>query len=329
VGLQELKATDDDFPIRAIQDAGYGAVWHGQRSWNGVAILARNAEPMLTRRNLPGDPSDVQARYIEAAVSGLLIGCLYLPNGNPQPGPKFDYKLAWFDRLIADAEQLIRSKLPVALIGDYNVVPRDEDIYPSKSWAKDALVQPQSRAAFWQLLGQGWTDAIRARHPEGPFYTFWDYKFGRWERDAGLRLDHILLSPDLAGKFEGAGVDRGVRGAEGASDHAPSWAMVRDVSCGILAGTDAAARPGSRPLVRRWWAGRAGRLPGRASQGCFCARCSPPGSLLTGEALLQRPDAEDRERLFRLRPAMSATALLPGSPASAHAGTTSSCWPLS
>jgi exodeoxyribonuclease III len=226
VCLQELKATDAEFPHAAIRDAGYQAVWQGQRTWNGVAILARNGAPVLTRRSLPGDPSDTQSRYIEAAVEGVLIGCIYLPNGNPQPGPKFDYKLAWFERLIAHAGELSATGLPVVLAGDYNVVPTDQDIYPSKSWGKDALLQPRSRAAFRRLLDQGWTDALRTCHPSGPIYTFWDYKRDRWARDAGLRIDHLLLSPAVSKRLAGAGVDREVRGADGASDHAPAWALL-------------------------------------------------------------------------------------------------------
>ena len=223
VCLQELKASDADFPVAAIQDAGYDAVWRGQRTWNGVAILARGAKPVLTRRALPGDPADKQSRYIEAAIEGVLIGCIYLPNGNPQPGPKFDYKLAWFERLIAHADGLFATGLPVVLAGDYNVVPTDQDIYPTKSWAKDALVQPQSRTAFRRLTAQGWTDAIRTCHPTGPVYTFWDYKRNRWARDAGLRIDHILLSAAVSKRLVSAGVDRAVRGEPGASDHAPTW----------------------------------------------------------------------------------------------------------
>jgi exodeoxyribonuclease-3 len=230
VCLQELKATDVAFPAAALRDAGYGAVWQGQQSWNGVAILARGGEPVLTRRRLPGDPSDTQSRYIEAAVEGMLIGCLYLPNGNPQPGPKFIYKLAWFERLIAHAADLHATGLPVILTGDYNVVPTDDDIYPSKSWAKNALLQPESRAAYRRLLDQGWTDAIRARHPNGPVYTFWDYKRDRWARDAGLRLDHLLLSPVLAKRLVDAGVDRDVRGEPNASDHAPAWVVLHRLS---------------------------------------------------------------------------------------------------
>jgi exodeoxyribonuclease-3 len=226
VCLQELKTAQADFPAEAIRQAGYSAVWRGQKSWNGVAILARGAEPVLTRRELPGDPSDQQSRYIEAAVSGILIGCLYLPNGNPQPGPKFDYKLAWFERLIAHAAGLLETGLPVVLAGDYNVVPTDADIYRTKSWDKDALLQPASRAAFRKLLDQGWIDALRTRHPDRTLYTFWDYKRNRWPRDAGLRIDHILLSPSLADRLVDAGVDREVRGEEGASDHAPAWAVL-------------------------------------------------------------------------------------------------------
>ena len=223
VCLQELKAEDGEFPEAALQKAGYGAKWRGERTWNGVAILAHGAEPVVTRWELPGDPEDTQARYIEAAVRGVLVGCLYLPNGNPQPGPKFDYKLAWFDRLISHAAGLLAAGVPMVLAGDYNVVPTEADIYPSKSWVGNALVQPESRAAFRSLLDQGWTDAIRALHPTETIYTFWDYKRNRWARDAGLRLDHLLLSPDLSHRAVAAGVDKPVRGREGASDHAPAW----------------------------------------------------------------------------------------------------------
>src|SRR3954466_3991521 len=223
VCLQELKSTDADFPIAALRRAGYEAVWRGQKSWNGVAILARGMEPVLTRSELPGDAEDTQSRYIEAAVNGILVGCLYAPNGNPQPGPKFDYKLAWLERLIKHAAALKAEGVPVVLIGDYNVVPTERDIYPTKSYDKDALVQPQSRAAFARLLKQGWADAIRALHPDERIYTFWDYMRNRWPRDAGLRIDHILLSPDLAERFKASGVDRAVRGKPNASDHAPVW----------------------------------------------------------------------------------------------------------
>jgi exodeoxyribonuclease-3 len=227
VCLQELKSTDEGFPEGAIEDAGYGAVWRGQRTWNGVAILARNATPILTRDELPGDPSDTQSRYIEAAVNGVLVACIYLPNGNPQPGPKFDYKLAWFERLIDHAAELHAMGVPAVLAGDYNVVPTDRDIYPTKSWDEDALLQPESRAAFRRLLEQGWTDTIRTLHPSDPMYTFWDYKRERWRRNAGLRIDHLLLSPPLAGRLAEAGVDRDIRGRDNASDHAPVWITLR------------------------------------------------------------------------------------------------------
>jgi len=223
VCLQELKCTDADFPADAIARAGYRAVWRGQKTWNGVAILSRGSEPIVTRSALPGDPSDMQSRYIEAAVDGVLIGCIYLPNGNPQPGPKFDYKLAWFKRLAAHAKKLLAQRIPVVLAGDYNVAPTPLDIYATHSWDNDALVQPQSRAAYAKLLKQGWTDAIRKYHPGLPMFTFWHYMRNRWARDAGLRLDHLLLSPQLAKRLTGAGVDRLIRGGQNASDHAPAW----------------------------------------------------------------------------------------------------------
>jgi exodeoxyribonuclease III len=228
VCLQELKATDKDFPRRAIEAAGYGAVWRGQSTWNGVAILARGAEPVLTRTELPGDPSDKQARYIEAAVNGVIVTSIYAPNGNPQPGPKFDYKLAWHERLNAHAAELFAAGVPVVLAGDYNVVPEPRDIYTTKSYDGNALVQPASRAAFKELLDQGWIDAIRKTHPRETVYTFWDYMRKRWERDAGLRLDHLLLSKKAARRLKDAGVDREVRGQDGASDHAPTWVELKD-----------------------------------------------------------------------------------------------------
>ncbi len=227
VALQELKSTDAEFPHAAIDKAGYGAVWRGQKTWNGVAILARNADPVLIRDRLPGDSDDREARYIEAAVKGVVVTSIYLPNGNPQPGPKFDYKLDWFARLKSHAAKFIKQEIPAVLAGDYNVAPTALDIYPTKSWDKDALIQPKSRAAFKSLLAQGWTDAIRALHPEKPIYTFWDYKRNRWPRDAGLRLDHLLLSPALTPRLDKAGVDREVRGEEGASDHAPAWIVLK------------------------------------------------------------------------------------------------------
>jgi exodeoxyribonuclease III len=246
VSLQELKATDAAFPVKAIQEAGYEAVWRGQKSWNGVAILARWA-PILTRGELPGDPADTQSRYIEAAVNGVLVASLYAPNGNPQPGPKFSYKLAWLERLAAHAADLYATGAPVVLAGDYNVVPNDQDIYPTTSWGKDALLQPESRAAYADILAQGWVDAIRTLHPNEPMYTFWDYKRQRWERDAGLRLDHVLLSPSLLDRLGAAGVDRGVRGQEDASDHAPVWVELREATTMALA--SAASRGHAAPAT--------------------------------------------------------------------------------
>ena len=240
--LQELKAPDQRFPIEAIREAGYGAIWHGQRAWNGVAILAKGVDPVESRRGLPGDPDDTHSRYIEGAVNGLLIGCLYLPNGNPQPGPKFDYKLAWFERLIQHARRLYASRHSVVLAGDFNVVPTDFDIYDPKSWRKDALLQPESRDAYRKLLAQGWLDALRTRHPTEPMYTFWDYFRNHWVRDAGLRIDHLLLSREVAARLIEAGVDRWVRGQQGASDHAPAWVEIAD---------GAKARPLAKQRVRK------------------------------------------------------------------------------
>ena len=231
VSLQELKAEQGAFPVDALRALGYEAVWQGERSWNGVAILARNIGrnnvPVVTRTSLPGDSEahkeDHQARYIEAAVQGVLFTSIYLPNGNPQPGPKFNYKLAWFERLIAHAAELMASGAPVVLAGDYNVVPTPQDIYPTRSLDNNALIQPESRRAFARLLAQGWTDAMRKLHPDGPLWTFWDYKFERWQKDKGMRLDHFLLSPNLSDKLVDGGVDRWARGQENASDHAPTW----------------------------------------------------------------------------------------------------------
>ena len=226
VCLQELKAEQRAFPASALEAMGYHAVWQGERSWNGVAILAREHEPLLTRASLHGGPADAQARYIEAAVNGVLVASIYLPNGNPQPGPKFDYKLAWFERLITHAAELISTGLPVVLAGDYNVVPTRNDIYPTRSLDNNALIQPQSRQAFARLLSQGWTDALRKLQPEGPLWTFWDYERDRWHADKGMRLDHILLSPLLRERLVDGGVDRWVRGEDNASDHAPAWIVL-------------------------------------------------------------------------------------------------------
>ncbi|MGV3574730.1 MAG: exodeoxyribonuclease III [Devosia sp.] len=223
VCLQEIKAADRQFPATALADAGYHAVWKGEPGWNGVAILTRGNPPVLTRDSLPGAPDDHQARYIEAACNGVVIGCLYAPNGNPRPGPKFDYKLAWTRRLLGHAQELWSSDLPIVLAGDFNIVPEPRDIYETTSYKDNALVQPESRALFQQLLAQGWTDAIRRKHPDATIYSFWDYMRNRWQRDAGLRLDHLLLSRPLVRKLKQAGVDKAVRGEEGASDHAPVW----------------------------------------------------------------------------------------------------------
>lgn len=230
VCVQELKAPDARFPLAAIEKAGYGAIWHGQKSWNGVAILGRGSEPIETRRGLPGDPEDGHSRYIEAAVRGIPIGCLYLPNGNPAPGPKFDYKLRWLDRLAAHARGLLSSKVPVALVGDYNIVPTELDVYKPERWVDDALFRQEVRDAFHSLIAQGWTDALRVLHPEERIYTFWDYLRNAWARNAGLRLDHLLLSPDLAARLVVADIDRHVRGWDRTSDHAPVWIKLQDVA---------------------------------------------------------------------------------------------------
>jgi len=227
--LQELKAADDVFPAEAIRGAGYHALWHGQKSWNGVAILARGAEPVERQRGLAGNPDDSHSRYLEADVNGIIVGCLYLPNGNPQPGPKFDYKLAWFERLISHAAALCKSGKPVVLAGDYNVVPTDFDIYNPRSWLKDALLQPETRECYRRLVGQGWTDAMRELFPNKRIYTFWDYFRQHWQRNAGLRIDHLLLNSVLKKRLVDAGVDTWVRGQSNASDHAPAWVQLADV----------------------------------------------------------------------------------------------------
>ena len=225
--LQELKTADAGFPIAAIEHAGYGALWVGQRAWNGVAVLTRDAEPVESRRTLPGDADDEQSRYLEVAAHGVIVACLYLPNGNPQPGPKFDYKLAWFERLIRHAKSLHDCGHPVVLAGDFNVVPTDDDIYDPKGWRKDALLQPESRDGYERLLAQGWLDALRTTHPDQRIYTFWDYFRQHWQRDRGLRIDHLLLNKTLQPRLVDAGVDRWVRGLEKASDHAPTWVRVQ------------------------------------------------------------------------------------------------------
>ena len=225
--LQELKAEQDVFPQVAVAAAGYEAAWVGQRSWNGVAILARGAAPVVTRTALPGDAADRQARYIEAAVEGVLVGCLYAPNGNPQPGPKFTSKLEWTERLIAHAATLHAAGVPAVLAGDYNIIPTTADIYNERSWKKNALLQPEPRAQFARLVAAGWTDALRHLHPEQAPWTFWSVFRDSFARDAGMRIDHLLLSPAAATRLRDGGVDRDVRGAAGASDHAPAWITLR------------------------------------------------------------------------------------------------------
>ncbi|TWF40490.1 exodeoxyribonuclease-3 [Chitinophaga polysaccharea] len=223
VCLQELKAPQEKFPEQAILDAGYQAIWHGQKSWNGVAVLSRNLPMKEIRRTLPGDPDDVHSRYIEVDINGLLIGGLYLPNGNPAPGPKFDYKLSWFKRLTDHAKGLLDQGIPVVLTGDFNVMPTEKDVYKPERWVDDALFRPETRAAFKNLVDQGWTDAIRKLYPEETIYTFWDYFRNAYGRNAGLRIDHFLLSPQVSKRLQAAGVDREVRGWEKTSDHAPVW----------------------------------------------------------------------------------------------------------
>jgi len=226
--LQELKAPQEKFPEQPLRDAGYGVIWHGQKSYNGVAILARGHEPIETQRGLPGDPTDLHSRYIEATVGDFVVGCLYLPNGNPAPGPKFDYKLAWFERFAIRAAELVSRETPVVLAGDYNVIPTDIDVYKPERWVDDALFRPETRAAYQRLLGQGWSDALRTVHPGERIYTYWDYFRNAYGRDAGLRIDHVLLNPAAAPRLRAAGVDREVRGWEKTSDHAPTWVEVDD-----------------------------------------------------------------------------------------------------
>jgi len=224
--LQELKCDDDNFPIKEISAAGYGEIWHGQKGFNGVAILAKGFEPVERRRGLPGDPDDTHSRYLEAEVGDVIVGCAYLPNGNPAPGEKFDYKLAWMERLHRHARALLADEIPVVLAGDYNVIPTDRDIANPKSMIDDALMQPESRAAFRKLSALGLTDALRARHPTGPLWTYWDYQAGGWQRDAGFRIDHLMLSPETADRLVDAGVDKAYRGLEKASDHAATWVVL-------------------------------------------------------------------------------------------------------
>jgi exodeoxyribonuclease-3 len=228
VCLQELKAPDEKFPQAAIETAGYESIWHGQKSWNGVAILSRVGSPIETRRELPGDPDPGQSRYIEAAVNGIVVAGLYLPNGNPRPGSKFDYKLLWFERLLEHAAALLSIRAPVVVAGDFNVMPTELDVYKPERWLDDALFAPEVRRAYARLLEQGWTDSLRSLHPDEPIYTFWDYFRNAYARDAGLRIDHILLNPPAAQRLQTAQVDRHVRAWEKTSDHAPVWIELDD-----------------------------------------------------------------------------------------------------
>lgn len=228
VCLQELKSSDETFPIEDIEAAGYGAVWHGQKSWNGVAVLARGAQPVERQRGLTGEDEDEQSRYLECEVNGLVVASLYLPNGNPRPGPKFDYKLRWMERLASRARALLAEEVPAVLAGDYNVIPNDDDTFSVPAMADDALMQPESRGAYRRLLAQGWTDSLRTRAPKGGVWTYWDYRAGGWQRNEGFRIDHLLLSPQAADRLVDAGVDKSYRGREKASDHAPTWVKLRD-----------------------------------------------------------------------------------------------------
>jgi exodeoxyribonuclease-3 len=245
VCLQELKTTDDRFPIAELRAAGYGAVWQGQKSWNGVAILARGGDPIETRRGLPGDPDDRQSRYIEAAVNGVLVGCLYAPNGNPVGGPKFDFKLRWYERFMARADGLLATGQPVVLAGDFNIIPTDMDVYVPDRWRDDALFQPVLKEAYVHMLGRGWVDALRTRYPDTRIYTFWKHWRNAYARDAGLRIDHILLSPAVAARLKDAGVDREHRGREKPSDHAAVWVELADRAA--ASGPKARRRSPARP----------------------------------------------------------------------------------
>ena len=227
VCLQELKTSDETFPEADIRAAGYGVVWHGQKSWNGVAVLARGSDPVERQRGLDGEPEDEHSRYLEVEIGDLIIASIYLPNGNPRPGPKFDYKLRWIDRLAARARVLLAEERAVVLAGDYNVIPNDDDTYSVRAMQEDALMQPESRGGFRALVAQGWTDALRTRHPGGGVWTFWDYQAGAWQRDAGFRIDHLLMSPMAADRLIDSGVDKTYRGREKASDHAPTWVTLR------------------------------------------------------------------------------------------------------
>ncbi|MBS1729574.1 MAG: exodeoxyribonuclease III [Bacteroidetes bacterium] len=226
--LQELKAPDEKFPLQAIEDAGYKAIWHGQKSWNGVAILLKNDQLAETQRGLPGDDEDLQSRYIEAEVNGILIGCIYLPNGNPAPGPKFDYKLKWVERFTDYTQKLMNSGKPVILCGDFNMIPTELDAYKAERWVNDALFRPETRAAYQVLIQQGWTDAIRKLNPGKIIYTYFDFFRNAYQRNAGIRIDHFLLSASVEQRLVTGGVDHDVRGWERPSDHCPVWIEVKD-----------------------------------------------------------------------------------------------------
>jgi exodeoxyribonuclease-3 len=249
--LQELKAPDDRFPAAALKKAGYSAVWHGQQSWNGVAILSRGEAPLEIRRGLPGDSKDTHSRYLEAKVGDLTVACLYLPNGNPAPGPKFDYKLMWFARLIVHAKTLLKSQQPVILAGDFNVMPTDLDVYKPENWEGDALFRPEVREAYRRLIAQGWIDSIRKKHPKERLYTFWKYWRNSFARDAGLRIDHLLLTPDLAKKLKAAGVDKATRGQPHSSDHAPAWIELGPMAKSVTAKKAVAKKPVPKTKKKR------------------------------------------------------------------------------
>lgn len=225
--LQEIKTQDEGFPAAEFEKIGYGAIWHGQKGFNGVAMLADGAQPVEVQRGLAGDPEDVHSRYLEADVFGLRVAGIYLPNGNPVPGPKFDYKLRWMERLRARMAEIAAEEVPAAVLGDFNVIPEDKDVWAPAAMAADALMQPESRDAYARLLGDGWTDALDTLNPRGGLWTFWDYQAGAWQRDHGFRIDHALLSPELADRLLAGGVDKDYRGREKASDHAPVWVEVR------------------------------------------------------------------------------------------------------
>lgn len=226
--LQEVKSQDEGFPVAEFERAGYGAIWHGQKAFNGVAILAKGVQPVEAQRTLPGDAADEHARYLEADVFGIRVASIYLPNGNPQPGPKFDYKLAWMRRLQARAAELLATEIPAVLCGDYNVIPTPNDIWAASAMLDDALRQPESIAAYRTLLAQGWTDALATHYPQGGVWTYWDFQAGAWQRDHGFRIDHLLLSPSVADRLTSCGVDKEHRGREKASDHAATWVELAD-----------------------------------------------------------------------------------------------------